>query len=120
MNEHEDKDKEPVKPFYVGGRGPGRGRGPGMGRGRRRGRPRVAYPVDFERTIADPKGTINLTPFELKILKLAEIEGLTQNQIAKELDISQTSVWRYLNEIRTKIAKVLLNHHIIEVNILDQ
>ena len=101
---------------YGPGRGQGRGQGRGMGRGRGRGRgrPPVAYPIDIPRRVSRTQGVINLTSFELKLLQLSDIKELTQLQIAEQLNISQTSVWRYLKAIRTKIADAISLHSHIE------
>ncbi len=100
---------------HVGGIGPGMG--PGMGRGRR-GRPPVAYSIDFPRENVG-RTVLQLTSFEFHILQMADLEGLTQTQIATELNISQTSVWRYLKGVRSKVATALVNSNIIELEIID-
>ncbi|MHA1304613.1 MAG: DUF134 domain-containing protein [Candidatus Heimdallarchaeaceae archaeon] len=107
-------------------RGFGRGHGRGMGRGRRygrrgggRGRPPVAYPIRMHRPIYADRNVVQISSFELQILKMSDIDELTQKQIAEQLGISQTSVWRYLKTIRTKIAQAILNHNVIEVEVVD-
>ncbi|TFG21452.1 MAG: DUF134 domain-containing protein [Promethearchaeota archaeon] len=103
-----------------GGYGPGRGHG-GGGQGRhRRGRPNISYPVDLSRSIDIHQGVLELTTFEIKLLELSDIEqNKTQEDIAKELNISQTSVWRYLKELRKKIALAIKNHNEIHIEIVD-
>ena len=101
---------------------PGRGRGRGQGRGRghgRRGRPPVFYPVNNNREINIDKGTVVLSSFELQILQLSDLENLNQNEIAEKLNVSQTSVWRYLNATRKKIAEAISQHHEIIIQIRD-
>jgi len=97
----------------------GYGRGMGRGRGRGRGRPPVAYPIDIPRRVSRAQGVITITSFELKLLQLSDIKELTQQQIAEQLNISQTSVWRYLKAIRTKIAEAISQHNQIEIWIAD-
>lgn len=103
----------------------GRGMGRGMGRGRGRGRPPVARSMDFDRDLFAVKGVIELSSFELQILKMSDIEQLTQEEIAQKLkitqkiDISQTSVWRYLKAIREKLTKAVLSYEFIEIHIED-
>ena len=46
-------------------------------------------------------------------------EKKSQEDIAKELDISQTSVWRYLKALRKKITQAIINHNEIHVKIID-
>lgn len=104
-----------------GGDGRGRGRG-GDGQGRRRrGRPSVSYPVNLTRSVDINQGFLELTTFELKLLELSDIEQKkSQEEIAKELNISQTSVWRYLKALRKKIAIAITNHNEIHIEIIDK
>ncbi|MHA1347244.1 MAG: DUF134 domain-containing protein [Candidatus Heimdallarchaeaceae archaeon] len=104
----------PEDDFPVRGRGHGRGRGQG-----RRGRPPVFYPVNNNREINVGKGTVVLSSFELQILQLSDLENLNQNEIAEKLNVSQTSVWRYLSATRKKIAEVISQHHEIIIQIRD-
>lgn len=108
----------------VYGRGRGRGGGGygrGQGGGRRRGRPSISYPVDLSRSIDDHQGFLELTTFEIKLLELSDIEEKkSQEEIARELNISQTSVWRYLKALRKKIALAIKNHNEIHIEIIDK
>ncbi|MCG3221989.1 MAG: DUF134 domain-containing protein, partial [Candidatus Heimdallarchaeota archaeon] len=88
-------------------------------RGRGRGRPVIAYPIEFDINSRTSQGSILLSSFELKVLQMADIEGLTQNEIAEELKISQTSVWRYLKTVREKIAKAIVENNVIRITIRD-
>jgi len=104
--------------YWRGKRGGGLGRG--FGRGKcRRGRPPVAYPVGVERNIVGDVGIVELTSFELKIMQLSDLEGLTQQQIAEKLNISQTSVWRYLKNAREKITEALMKYHTIRIKLIE-
>ena len=100
-----------------------RGRGHGRGRGRRHysgiGRPPVAYPIEIDRRITRNQTIVELTSFELQILQLSDIEGLTQQEIAEKLKISQTSVWRYLKSIRLRLADAISKHNQINIIIVD-
>ncbi|MHA1111827.1 MAG: DUF134 domain-containing protein [Promethearchaeota archaeon] len=103
-----------------GGYGRGRGRGGGGQGKRRRGRPSVSYPVNLSRSIDVHQGLLELTTFEVKLLELSDIEqNKSQEEIAKELNISQTSVWRYLKALRKKITQAIINHNEIQVKIID-
>jgi len=114
--------------FITGGYGRGHGRGGGGGGGpgrRRRGRPAVSYPVNLDRSIEDHEGFLELSTFELKLLELSDIEEkdskpLSQEEIAQQLNISQTSVWRYLKALRKKIAQAITSHNEIHVKIIDR
>ena len=44
---------------------------------------------------------------------------IPQQQIAEKLNISQTSVWRYLKTIRVKIAEAISQHDQITIKIID-
>jgi predicted DNA-binding protein (UPF0251 family) len=103
-----------------GGYGRGRGHG-GEGQGRRRrGRPSISYPVNLSRSIDNHQGFLELTTFEIKLLELSDIEqNKSQEEIAKELNISQTSVWRYLKALRKKIALAIKNHNEIHIHIVE-
>ena len=105
--------------YPAGGHGRGHGQG-GQGR-RRRGRPSVSYPVDLSRTVDVHQGFLELTTFELKLLELSDIkQDKSQEDIAKELNISQTSVWRYLKALRKKVAIAITNHNEIHIDIIDK
>ena len=102
--------------FRRGGRhGRGRGRRPHRGIGR----PPVSYPIDINRRITRDQTVIELTSFELQILQLSDLEGLTQQEIAEKLNISQTSVWRYLKSIRLRLADAISKHNQINFIIID-
>ncbi|MBN2154855.1 MAG: HTH domain-containing protein [Candidatus Lokiarchaeota archaeon] len=107
-----------------GGRGYGGNQGGGGGR-RRRGRPVVSYPVNISRSIDTHQGFLELTTFEMKLLELADMEQadgstLSQEEIAQRLEVSQTTVWRYLKALRKKITQAIINHNEIHVRIIDK
>ena len=106
-------------PRYYRRHGRGMGRGRGRGRHGRVGRPPVYYPVEVRRNITHDEGVLTISSFELQILQLADNEGLNQKDIAEKLEISQTSVWRYLNALRKRIAEALSEHHRIVIEIID-
>ena len=115
--EDPNKNTNPY-PGRGGGRGYGRGQGRGQGRGRGRGRPPIAYPIDYSLS-RQGSSTVILSSFELKILQMSDSQDLTQNEIAEQLDISQTSVWRYLKSARTKIAQAITENNHIYIEIVD-
>ena len=121
MSNQDDSSSGNFPPYRKSpsGQGRGYGRGKGRGRGRGRGRPPVAYPIEVSRTASRKLGVISLTSFELKLLVLSDIEELTQQQIADRLNISQTSVWRYLKSIRVRIAEAIAQHNQIEILVID-
>jgi predicted DNA-binding protein (UPF0251 family) len=93
----------------------GRGRGHRGMHHRGIGRPPISYPMNVNRSVLLDKGLIELSSFELQILQLSDIEGLTQEEIAEKLSVSQTSIWRYLKAIRLKIAETITKHDVIDV-----
>ncbi len=118
MNENNDEQFRAQngsrKPFLFSGQGRGRGR-----RGKHRGRPPVSYPVQLQHEVKESLGILELTSFEIQILKLADIKSLTQQEIAETLKISQTSVWRYLKAIRARIAQTLISYKSVEIRVID-
>jgi predicted DNA-binding protein (UPF0251 family) len=96
-----------------------RGQRRGHGRGRGRGRPAVAYSIEHDLSGRDAQSSVELSSFELKILQMADVDGLTQNEIADKLKISQTSVWRYLKAVRERIAKAIVENNTIRITIRD-
>ncbi|NPD89746.1 MAG: DUF134 domain-containing protein [Asgard group archaeon] len=97
----------------------GKGRMRGHGRGRGRGRPVIAYPIEHDLGSREAQGSVELSSFELQILQMADIDGLIQNDIAEKLEISQTSVWRYLKAVRERIAIAIAENNSIRITIKD-
>ncbi|MHA1869164.1 MAG: DUF134 domain-containing protein [Candidatus Heimdallarchaeaceae archaeon] len=92
----------------------------GMGRKHfRRGRPPVAYSIPINRRINQAHNILVISSFELEILKMADVEELTQKEIAEKLGISQTSVWRYLKGLRKRIADSIINHNLLEIEVVE-
>jgi predicted DNA-binding protein (UPF0251 family) len=50
---------------------------------------------------------------------MADTLDMTQQDIATKLEISQTSVWRYLKSARSKIAKAITENNQIYIEIVD-
>ncbi|MFX0091665.1 MAG: DUF134 domain-containing protein [Candidatus Hodarchaeota archaeon] len=91
----------------------GRKRG---GKGRRRGRgPKKVFigtnfPISQMVPVpppAQPLDPVILNPAELEALRLVDLEGKSQEEAGVCMGISRTSVWRYLQEGRKKIALAL-------------
>ena len=126
MSDSQKQKNNDQPPYGIGrngysrgyGRGYGRGRG-GRGARRGRGRPPIAFPVDLQITHSKEEGELRLTSFESKLLQLSDLEELTQQEIADKLNISQTSVWRYLKSIRKEITRAILQNKVIKIKIED-
>jgi uncharacterized protein len=58
----------------------------------------------------------SLTFEEMEVLRLKHSEDLDQNQIAKKMNTSQSTVQRILSLAHDKIAKALINGDAIEIS----
>lgn len=58
---------------------------------------------------------ISLTPEEIELVRLIDIEGLEQEEAAQQLGVSRKTAWRDLQEVRRKIADALVNGKGIEI-----
>lgn len=54
---------------------------------------------------------IYLMPDELEALRLVYLEGLTQEEAAKRMNISRGTLWRALDSGRKKVIKALIEMH---------
>jgi predicted DNA-binding protein (UPF0251 family) len=93
--------------------------GPGSPQGRRarRGRRRVERKIDATRRYrcfgplceqGEPAGTVTLRADELELLRLTDLDGLTQEEAAAAIGVSRKTVWRDLHEARRKITEALI------------
>jgi predicted DNA-binding protein (UPF0251 family) len=57
-----------------------------------------------------------ISPEEIEILKLIDIDGLEQEGAAAALGVSRKTLWRDLHEARRKIADALVNGKGMEVS----
>lgn len=58
---------------------------------------------------------ISLTPDEIELIRLIDLEGLEQEEAAEKLGVSRKTAWRDLHETRRKIADALVNGKSIEM-----
>ena len=58
---------------------------------------------------------ISLTPEEIELVRLIDIDGLEQEEAAQKLGVSRKTAWRDLQEVRRKIADALVNGKGIEI-----
>lgn len=102
---------------------PGHGRRRGRCRGRRRGRRWIEQhfePQRFQPQIGKPpEKQITLTIEELEILRLIELENLTQEEAAAMMGVSRKTLWKDLHKARKKIAEALVNGCAIHVENVD-
>jgi uncharacterized protein len=90
----------------------------------RRGRPRVRRIISGspESRCFQPKcsldenlAVISLSPEEIELVRLIDIDGLEQEAAAQKLGVSRKTAWRDLQEVRRKIADALVNGKGIEI-----
>ena len=107
-----------------GGKGHGRGHGRSQGRGRGRGRPFKLPQVSNKWDGKGKENTLELFDYELEVLKLIDVEGFTQEEVAFKMTppndtLSRGNINRYLQNAREKVIRSLLNAESIKVNIID-
>ncbi|MDG6256192.1 MAG: DUF134 domain-containing protein [Methanomicrobiaceae archaeon] len=101
------------------------GRGFRRGRGRRRVE-RFCDPGFRYRCFAPvcrsgpPAGSVSLRPDEVEVLRLVDLQGLTQDEAALTLGVSRKTVWRDLHEARRKVADALVHGRFIEIAGCDE
>ena len=88
-------------------RDPHSGRGRGRGRQYRGGRPRIQPHVERDWKSSSGKTDLFLTNVELEALQLVDKENLTQEQAAERMHISRGTLWRILQQARSKIISAL-------------
>lgn len=102
----------------------GRGRGFGHGRrghrGMRAGRPRVQPEIEKDFSSITGEIPLQLSPFELEALRLADEENLIQEEAAERMNISRGSFWRILTSARRKVTMALLAGKEITVTIREK
>jgi len=59
--------------------------------------------------------TITLTKDELEAIRLADLEGLYQEDAANKMEVSRPTFGRILNAARAKIADAIINGKSIEL-----
>jgi len=59
---------------------------------------------------------VTLYPEEIAVLKLVDLEGLSQEDAAGVLGVSRKTAWRDLHEARYKVADALANGKMIKVS----
>ena len=90
----------------------------------RRGRPRLQRTINsasesrcYKPCCCPEKDSvgISLTPDEIELIRLIDLEGLEQEEAAEKLGVSRKTAWRDLHETRRKIADALVNGKSIEM-----
>lgn len=74
--------------------------------------------VQFFKPAGVPLSTlqaVDLTVDEVEILRLVDIDGLTQEEAAVKMGISRRTLWNDLMNVRKKVAYALLNGQAIHI-----
>jgi predicted DNA-binding protein (UPF0251 family) len=81
------------------------------GPGRPFGRLHLSHDPGSKKFMPHPTGKrepIELTYPEYEVLHLADLEGFTQEKVAKQMKTSRGTVWRLLSSARKKVATALV------------
>ena len=60
-----------------------------------------------------------LTPVEIEILRLIDLENMTQQEAAAHMGVSRKTLWNDLQKARRKVAHALVHGHPICVAGMD-
>ncbi|MGC9060565.1 MAG: DUF134 domain-containing protein [Thermoplasmata archaeon] len=60
---------------------------------------------------------VKLTYPEFEVLRMSDLEKLTQEEIAKRMKTSRTTVWRLLESAREKVARALVESRILVISL---
>jgi predicted DNA-binding protein (UPF0251 family) len=62
-----------------------------------------------------PVSAISIEPAEIEVLRLVDLEGLSQEQAGKEMGVSRGTIWRLVQSARRKTAQALTEGRILQV-----
>jgi predicted DNA-binding protein (UPF0251 family) len=62
---------------------------------------------------ADAVNTVNMTVDEYETIRLIDLDGFTQEECAKQMNISRTTVQGIYDEARKKLAESLVNGRVL-------
>lgn len=75
-------------------------------------RPTVEAFIPYPDAGADP---IILEPADVEVLRLVDLEGLSQEEAGVEMGISRGTVWRILQSARRKVVHALIEGRRIQI-----
>lgn len=58
-----------------------------------------------------PVNSVCLTPIEIEILRLIDLENMTQQEAAANMGVSRKTLWVDLKKARRKVAHALIHGH---------
>lgn len=59
--------------------------------------------------------TVIMTVDEYEAIRLMDLEGMTQEECAQQMNVARTTIQRIYNEARLKIAKSLVNGDLLKI-----
>lgn len=62
------------------------------------------------------KESIILEPAEIEVLRLINLEELTQEETGNKMGVSRGTIWRLLNSARKKVTKAIVEGHVLILN----
>ena len=101
----------------------GKGRGKGHYGRRRRGRPNKLPKVEYNWKPVESENMLDLYDYELEVLRLIDLEGFTQEEVAQKLkpvddSLSRGNINRYLQNARKKVVKAMLQSEKITIRVI--
>ncbi len=90
---------------------PGRRRGR---RGRNRGKRWIDQLPNYHQpnqTRPLPGNSVCLTPIEIEVIRLIDLENMTQQEAAAHMGVSRKTLWSDLKKARLKVAHALVHGH---------
>lgn len=99
-------------------------RGTGHHRHRGRGRPFKSPCVRQQWNAAGMESVLELYDFELEVLKLIDVDGFTQEEVAQQMKpqddtLSRGNINRYLQSARKKVVLALLNSERVSLKVIN-
>jgi predicted DNA-binding protein (UPF0251 family) len=78
----------------------------------------IPIPPRVDQFIPQPRAHVSailIEPAEMEVLRLVDLEGLSQEQAGKEMGVSRGTIWRLAQSARRKIAQALTEGRVLQV-----
>jgi len=59
--------------------------------------------------------SVTLTPDEMEVIRLVDLEGLSQEEAGRRMGVSRGTIWRILRSARLKLARALVEGRVIVI-----